>query len=126
MSSRFGRRGGKRHDGVDLSAEHGTPFYAAAAGEVVYAGRSIQGYGEALIVRHAGDYATLYAHASELRFAQGDEVERGECLGYTGESGATTGPHLHFEVRKSGTPLNPVGVVLPGSKKKISDRTAPP
>lgn len=117
ISSKFGRRHRRVHEGVDLVAPMGTPIYAAAAGEVVYAGDSIQGYGDSIIVRHAGDYATLYAHASELRVAEGEEVERGQCIGYSGESGDTTGPHLHFEIRKSGVALNPAGIALPSRKQ---------
>jgi murein DD-endopeptidase MepM/ murein hydrolase activator NlpD len=117
VSSRFGKRHRVRHEGVDLFASKGTPVYASAYGQVVYAGESIDGYGLAVIVRHRRDYASLYAHASELRVQVGERVEKGQCLAYSGESGNATGPHLHFEIRKAGKPVDPLPFVLQPGKK---------
>lgn len=111
VNSRFGYRDGGTHSGVDLKAVEGTPFYSAGDGQVVYAGEEIGGYGLTVIVRHAGGYATLYAHASDLRVETGQRVSRGECLGYTGQTGKATGPHLHFEIRRETRPLDPVRVL---------------
>jgi murein DD-endopeptidase MepM/ murein hydrolase activator NlpD len=107
LSSGFGRRGGSRHDGIDLQSKWGTPIYAAADGVVVYAGNEINGYGETIVLRHRGDLATLYAHASELLVQDGQRVERGQAIGYVGDTGNATGPHLHFEIRVGKKPIDP-------------------
>jgi murein DD-endopeptidase MepM/ murein hydrolase activator NlpD len=121
VNSRFGYRSGGTHSGVDLKAAEGTPFYAAGDGRVVYAGEEIGGYGLTVIVRHAAGFATLYAHASDLRVEVGQKVARGECLGYTGQSGNATGPHLHFEIRRDARPLDPVRM-LAGPAPRPAER----
>jgi len=107
LSSAFGRREGSRHDGVDLQSKWGTPIYAAADGIVVYAGSEINGYGETVVLKHRGEVATLYAHASELLVQHGQRVERGQAIGYVGDTGNATGPHLHFEIRMGKKPIDP-------------------
>ena len=79
----------------------------AAAGTVIFAGRQ-SGYGAIVILRHGDDLATVYAHASALLVSEGDEVEQGTPIARVGRSGRTTGPHLHFEVRKGTRPRNPL------------------
>ena len=98
----------KMHTGVDLHASMGTPIKAAAAGTVVFAGWK-GGYGQAVIISHGNGLATLYAHQSELLVNVGDKVKRGEVIGKVGSTGYATGPHLHFEVRVNGTPVDPMG-----------------
>jgi murein DD-endopeptidase MepM/ murein hydrolase activator NlpD len=80
---------------------------AARSGEVVFAGWR-GGYGNCTIIDHGGGLATLYAHQSEIGVSEGDEVGRGEVIGAAGSTGYATGPHLHFEVRLNGTPVDPL------------------
>lgn len=102
----FGTR--RMHTGVDFSAGTGTPIYAADGGVVISAG-SRGGYGNATVVDHGGGMATLYAHQSRLGVSAGQSVERGALIGYVGSTGFSTGPHLHFEVRINGQPVDPAG-----------------
>jgi len=96
----------KMHTGIDLPAASGTPIRAAAGGKVVHAGRW-GGYGNCVIVDHNGRFATLYAHCSGIAAGVGQAVEAGEIIGYVGSTGLSTGPHLHFEVRRDGHPVDP-------------------
>ncbi len=99
--------GGRRlHAGMDLRAPTGTPILAAAAGTVVAAGYR-GGYGNAVVIDHGGSLATLYAHQSRLAVSAGEQVARGQVVGAAGTTGNSTGPHLHFEVRVEGTPVDP-------------------
>jgi murein DD-endopeptidase MepM/ murein hydrolase activator NlpD len=113
ITSSFGYRthpihGTRRlHAGVDLAAGYGAPNYAAADGVVVSAGWR-GGYGRTVVISHGGGLSTLYAHQSRLAVSSGQQVTRGQVVGYEGASGAVTGPHLHFEVRVNGRPRNPV------------------
>jgi murein DD-endopeptidase MepM/ murein hydrolase activator NlpD len=103
----FGVKQGQRHDGIDLSAPEGTPVRAAAAGEVIYVGTQ-SGYGLIVIVRHAGGLITLYAHNSEVLVKDGDRVDAGTPVAKVGQTGRTSGPHLHFEVRDGTRPRDPL------------------
>ena len=107
LSSRFGMRGGKPHEGVDIAAKRGTPIFAAESGRVIQSGR-MTGYGKVVVVKHAGRYRTLYAHASKLLVRKGEFVERGQKIAEVGTTGRSTGPHLHFEIRRAETPQNPI------------------
>jgi lipoprotein NlpD len=107
LYSRYGIRQGQRHDGIDIAAPEGTPIGAAAEGTVVYTGRQ-SGYGAIVILRHAANLLTLYAHASAVLVRQGDRVSPGQAIARVGHSGRTTGPHLHFEVREGTRPRNPL------------------
>lgn len=107
LYSRFGVRQGQRHDGIDISAPEGTPVLAAAGGVVVYTGRQ-SGYGAIVIVKHDGGLVTLYAHNSAVLVKEGERVEPGTPIARVGQSGRTTGPHLHFEVRDGTRPRNPL------------------
>jgi len=95
------------HTGVDLQAEIGTPVMASAVGMVQRVWDDEQ-YGLAVEVEHADGFSTLYAHLSEVRVEEGDEVGPGEVIAMSGESGRTSGPHLHFEIRADGKPIDPV------------------
>jgi len=109
VGSPFGTREGRPHEGIDLPAPIGTPVYAAGDGRVVYAGNGIHGYGNMIVVKHAGDLLTVYAHNSMLLVAQGQAVRAGDRIALVGQSGRATGPHLHFEVRAGQIPRNPMG-----------------
>jgi murein DD-endopeptidase MepM/ murein hydrolase activator NlpD len=100
-------RAGQRHDGIDIAAPEGAPVTAAAAGTVVYAGEQ-PGYGAVVILKHEGGLATVYAHNSRVLVREGVRVEAGEAIARVGQTGRTTGPHLHFEVREGTRPRNPL------------------
>jgi murein DD-endopeptidase MepM/ murein hydrolase activator NlpD len=105
--SKFGPRQGEQHAGIDIAAPEGTLIGAAAAGQVVFA--DVQnGYGSMVILRHDDGLLTIYAHASELLVRKGDAVERGAPIARVGQSGRTTGPHLHFEVREGTKARDPL------------------
>jgi len=107
LTSRFGLRGGRRHDGIDLGAPAGTPIRAAAAGQVLYAGEQA-GYGLIVIIRHADGYISVYAHNSENLVREGQQVKQAEPVARVGRTGRATGPHLHFEIRQGTKPRNPL------------------
>jgi murein DD-endopeptidase MepM/ murein hydrolase activator NlpD len=94
------------HTGVDIGAGYGSSIRAAADGEVIFAGHK-GGYGNCVIVDHGGGVATLYAHCSSMLVSDGQEVKQGQTIARVGSTGMATGPHLHFEVRRNGTPVNP-------------------
>ncbi|HEX4979237.1 MAG TPA: peptidoglycan DD-metalloendopeptidase family protein [Acidimicrobiales bacterium] len=96
----------RTHAGIDFAVPHGRPIRASAAGEVVVASTR-GGYGLTVVVDHGGTLATLYAHQSRLAVREGQTVTRGQTIGYVGSTGLSTGPHLHFEVRVSGNPVDP-------------------
>lgn len=99
--------GGLQNDGVNIAAPRGTPFRAAEAGTVIYAGNELRGFGNLLLVRHDGGYVTAYAHADELLVQRGDNVRRGQTIGRVGASGGVATPQLHFEVRRGTRAVNP-------------------
>jgi murein DD-endopeptidase MepM/ murein hydrolase activator NlpD len=112
MTSGFGWRvhpilGYQRfHSGIDFGADYGTVINAADSGTVIFAGW-YGGYGNAVIIDHGGSITTLYAHSSELYVAEGQTVQRGQAIAAVGSTGLSTGPHLHFEVRQNGDPVDP-------------------
>ena len=113
IGSPFGARWGKPHEGIDLPAPVGTPVFAAADGRVVYAGGAIRGYGNLIVLKHAGDLLTAYAHNSVLLVSQGQTVRAGDRIALVGQSGHATGPHLHFEVRSGQIPRDPMSYLPP-------------
>ena len=98
LTSRFGRRKGRPHEGIDLGARTGTTIRAAESGKVIYSGW-LGDYGKVVIVKHAGLYRSVYAHARVLHVAKGEFVERGRRIAEVGTTGRSTGAHLHFEIR---------------------------
>ncbi len=98
------------HTGVDMGSGYGTPIKAAASGRVILAAY-YGGYGNAIIIDHGGGVSTLYAHQSRLGVSKGARVDAGQTIGYVGSTGLSTGPHLHFEVRKNGRPVNPLDYI---------------
>ena len=107
VTSGFGWRWGRMHEGIDIAAPSGTPIRAAAAGRIIYTG-SMSGYGNITIIDHGNGLATAYAHQSAFAVG-GGSVSQGTVIGYVGTTGNSTGPHLHFEVRVNGTPVDPMG-----------------
>ncbi|MEM9903928.1 MAG: peptidoglycan DD-metalloendopeptidase family protein [Cyanobacteria bacterium P01_D01_bin.44] len=113
ITSRFGTRihpvlGYRRfHAGVDFGASHGTTITAADSGQVIFSGW-YGGYGNAVIVDHGGGLTSLYGHASKLLVSEGQSVQQGQAIAKVGSTGLSTGPHLHFEVRRNGSPVNPM------------------
>jgi len=108
LSSRFGKRGRRIHEGIDIAAAAGTAVLAAEAGEVIYVGDAIKGYGHMVIVRHAGKLVTVYAHNQRNHVREGKRVRRGEVIAEVGRSGRASGYHLHFEVRIGEKPVDPL------------------
>lgn len=117
INSRFGMRrlggepGARMHKGVDIAAPQGTSVYSAAEGEIVRIGHQPEGYGNFIELRHPNGMTTMYAHLSRIDVASGDRVLAGERIGLVGSTGYSTGPHLHFEVRRRGAQVNPSRVV---------------
>jgi murein DD-endopeptidase MepM/ murein hydrolase activator NlpD len=106
LTSGYGSRWGRLHAGIDLAAGVGAPISAVAAGTVVQAG-SEGGYGRAVRLQHDDGTVSVYAHMSELLVSAGQRVTAGTYLGLEGSSGNSTGPHLHFEIRVGGVPVDP-------------------
>jgi murein DD-endopeptidase MepM/ murein hydrolase activator NlpD len=107
LTSRFGWRRWRHHDGIDIAAPYGSPIYAARPGRVVFAGW-YYAYGRAVIVDHGNGVQTLYGHASKLLVRTGETVSQGQLIARVGASGRATGPHVHFEVRVNGRAVNPM------------------
>ena len=109
VTSGFGMRWGARHLGIDLSVPEGTAVHAAQDGYVIYNDDGIRGYGNLVILKHKGGFSTVYAHLSASLVNVGAFVHKGQLLAHSGNTGNSTGPHLHFEIRKNGTALDPMG-----------------
>ncbi|HEV7918809.1 MAG TPA: peptidoglycan DD-metalloendopeptidase family protein [Solirubrobacterales bacterium] len=108
FTSPFGMRWGRLHAGIDLAAATGTPIRAADSGTVRFAG-VMSGYGNYTCIQHTGSLSTCYAHQSSIGVRVGQSVKQGQVIGLSGNTGHSTGPHLHFEVRVNGNPVDPMG-----------------
>jgi len=108
LTSRFGMRNGRKHEGIDIGAPKGTPVHAAADGEVVFSGWGPTGYGKMILIKHKHHLTTLYAHNSKLIARKGTHVKQGQKISLIGSTGRSTGPHLHFEVRNDTHPKDPI------------------
>jgi murein DD-endopeptidase MepM/ murein hydrolase activator NlpD len=108
ITSPFGWRWGRMHEGIDIGVGYGTPIHAAAAGTVIYCGWE-EGYGNFVVLDHGGGLATAYGHQSQIAVSCGQHVDQGQVIGYVGCTGHCTGPHLHFEVRVNGDAVDPMG-----------------
>jgi murein DD-endopeptidase MepM/ murein hydrolase activator NlpD len=106
-TSGYGRRWGRMHYGTDFAAPHGTPIYASADGVVVHAGWA-SGYGRLVKIKHEFGYETRFGHLSKIRVNVGQKVSRGERIGDMGNTGRSTGTHLHYEIRINGNAINPM------------------
>jgi len=108
ITSPFGMRWGTLHPGIDIGVPTGTPIHAAGNGTVVWCGW-MSGYGNLVMIDHHNGLATLYGHQSRIAVACNQQVSQGQTIGYVGCTGFCTGPHLHFEVRLNGNPVDPLG-----------------
>ena len=106
VTSEYGPRWGRMHEGIDIAGSYGDSIYSAESGRVSFAGW-IGGYGNTVVVDHGGGMSTLYAHMQEIAVWTGQTLSIGDVVGYVGNSGFSQGPHLHFEVRTDGVPVNP-------------------
>jgi murein DD-endopeptidase MepM/ murein hydrolase activator NlpD len=108
VTSPFGMRWGRMHEGIDIGVGYGTPIHAAGSGRVIYAGW-MSGYGNLVAIDHGRGLSTAYGHQSRIAVSNGQTVSQGQVIGYVGCTGHCFGPHLHFEVRINGTPVDPMG-----------------
>jgi murein DD-endopeptidase MepM/ murein hydrolase activator NlpD len=108
VTSPFGWRWGRMHEGIDIAVPTGTPVHAAGSGVVIYAGW-MDGYGNFVILDHGGGIATAYGHNTSVAVAVGQSVSQGQVIAYAGSTGHSTGPHVHFEVRVNGSAVDPLG-----------------
>ncbi|MEA2171721.1 MAG: hypothetical protein QOF76_5021 [Solirubrobacteraceae bacterium] len=106
--SPFGMRWGRLHAGVDIAVGSGTPVRASAGGRVAIAGW-VEGYGNYICIQHAGSLSTCYGHNTSLAVSVGQTVTQGQVISYSGCTGHCFGPHVHFETRINGTPVDPMG-----------------
>jgi murein DD-endopeptidase MepM/ murein hydrolase activator NlpD len=108
IASDYGSKpGGLANDGINISAAPGTPVRAAENGVVSYAGNELRGFGNLVLIRHADNWVTAYAHLDSIDVRTGAEVQRGQTIGRVGQTGNVAEPQLHFEIRRAGTPVNP-------------------
>jgi hypothetical protein len=123
MGDGFGvNRGDHLHSGIDFPAPEGTPVGAAGVGSVIFAGYNSGGYGNLVVVQHRLGYTSWYAHLSSIAVSSGQAVDGGTRIGYVGSTGNSTGPHLHFEVRRYDTPIDPAPLLL----ATVAGRAMPP
>jgi len=115
---------GAMHTGVDISAPSGTPVHATADGMIKFAGW-FSGYGQVIIIDHGGGIETYYAHLSRIYVVEGQSVRRGEQIGAVGSTGRTTAPHLHYEVRLGGIPVNPHPYLAHGGVVQLVKKDLP-
>ncbi|MEG2338744.1 MAG: peptidoglycan DD-metalloendopeptidase family protein [Clostridium sp.] len=110
FSSYFGARWGKTHKGVDIALNTGEAVVASEGGEIIFSGDKGT-FGKCVIIRHTGGYETLYAHNSSLAVKTGDRVHKGQLIAKSGNTGRSTGPHLHFEIKSNGVSIDPMKLV---------------
>ena len=108
LTSRFGNRSGRHHDGIDIGARRGTSIVAAAEGKIMFAGWGPTGYGLMIIIKHKNVLTTVYAHNAHIHVHKNQMVKQGQRIASVGSTGRSTGPHLHFEVRNDSNPMNPL------------------
>ncbi len=125
ITSHFGERSGNHHDGIDLRASIGTPVYAASAGSVLYSGSKISGYGKMIVLKHPKKLSSVYAHNSKIYVKKGQTVRRGQLIALSGNTGRSSGPHVHFEIRQGVTAINPASLMVsPAIAREANRRIA--
>ena len=116
VSSHFGPRGRRHHDGIDIPAPSGTPVVAVDAGVVIYSDNGIRGYGNLIVLAHGDDVFTVYAHNRKNNVSKGERVDKGQVIAHVGNTGRSTGPHLHFEIRVKNKVRNPAQYLSKSTK----------
>lgn len=111
ISSFFGPRKGRHHDGIDIAAPVGSSIVASDDGKVIFSGR-LRGYGKVVVIKHSDGHNTVYAHNSKHFVKKGQNVSKGEVIAKVGLTGRTSGPHLHFEIRKNNKVTNPASYLV--------------
>ena len=111
VTSRYGSRWGRNHNGIDYGGRVGDPVKAADGGTVSFAGWDNGGYGKLIKINHGNGKVTYYAHLNSINVSVGQKVAQGQLIGKVGNTGRSTGPHLHFEIRINGKPVNPSNYV---------------
>lgn len=119
ISSFYGKRGKRHHDGIDIPAPRGRHILAVQDGVVTYSGKKISGYGNLTIIRHRGGVFSVYAHAHKNFTKTGQKVYRGQVIATVGNTGRSTGPHLHFEIRDRGKATNPLSYIQRPSQQLL-------
>lgn len=113
LFSKFGLRGKRPHEGIDIGAPEGTAVVAAGPGVVIYAGSGVRGYGNLILIHHPNGLVTVYAHNRKNLVAEKTRVQAGQVIAEVGQTGSATAPHLHFEVRQGESPKDPALYVHP-------------
>ncbi len=108
VSSNFGHRWGRKHEGIDIPAREGAPILAVQDGVVVYAGNGLGGYGNLIVLGHKNGLFSVYAHAQKVFVRKNDRISQGQMIASVGQTGKASGPHLHFELRQHSRAINPM------------------
>jgi len=107
ISSHYGKRWGRQHEGIDIAAKKGSHILSIDDGVVIYSGSGLGGYGNITVIAHYNGYFSVYAHAHKNFTKNGQKVHRGQVIATVGKTGRATGPHLHFEIRRNSRAINP-------------------
>jgi murein DD-endopeptidase MepM/ murein hydrolase activator NlpD len=119
----FGARSnGLKNEGITIEVPEDTSIKGAEDGEVIYAGNGLKGYGNLVLVRHANDYVSVYAHANEISVKRGDQIKRGDVIGSSGQTGNVSTPQLYFEIRKGTMPVDPIPLMATRSSQTKQGR----
>ena len=121
ISSYYGMRRGRHHDGIDIPARSGSHILAADRGKVIFSGR-MRGYGRVVVIKHDGGYHTVYAHNKQNYVNKGQKVGQGEVIAQVGSSGRSSGPHLHFEIRKNNRVRDPANYLHRVQKMRLAHK----
>ncbi len=122
VTSLYGPRWGRNHNGVDIAAPRGTHILSIDDGVVIYSGRGLRGFGNLIVLKHREGIYSIYAHNSKNYVNKGEQVSRGEVIGKVGSSGKATGPHLHFEIRRKDEALDPLAFYNSSTYKVYAKR----
>ena len=120
LTSKFGKRWGRLHAGIDLACKTKSKVVAAEAGKVIFAGydkKYDEELGNLVIIDHQNGFVSFYGHNKKLTVKSGDEVDKGQQIAWSGNTGKSTGPHVHFQINKDGKPVNPLLFLPRGAKK---------
>lgn len=122
VSSEFGRRWGRPHNGIDISAPGGSHILSSAAGVVIYSGSGLRGFGNMIVIRHEDNFYSIYAHNRRNYVRKNEKVVQGQVIGQVGNTGRSTGNHLHFEIRRGDKALNPLAFFKEARYKIIASK----